>query len=643
MSLLTAKTKLAISAVFCCLFVLLAVGGTYVWAQTYEGRIGPNTFIGPIEVSGLDPEVARQKVQEKVDEFYATGAPVLLDGNPSRLPLSILVGSDAIEVLRFEVDQTVTQAFEATHDENDAVEAMQLLLSLFQPNQVGVFISGSDEAIERSVRSAFPEREAPAKNASFVFRREAGTWQVEVIEGQSGDEFDFEPFLAALIGNLAALSDEPTPLIVTHRNPEVTTEDALAVADEAIAALNRAPLLLSYEIPIPGLGNSETRYRKWEMSADQLAAMLVPEHEMFPGIGLEATALDAFLQPIAAEIEIEALDARFLVENGRVAEFVGSRDGLAIDREELRQGLAAAVRGDAEAAVTIPTTVIEPEVTTEEANDLGISDVLGVGTSRYRGSPANRIKNIRNGVRLLNGLLIPPGETFSLLNALDPFDANNGYFFELVIKGDKIEPEMGGGLCQIGTTTFRATMNSGLPVVARSNHSLVVSYYNDPQNGNPGTDATIYDPAPDFQFQNDTGHYVLFQAEMLEDIQELRFTFWGTSDGRQGSYSPPVVTRWIGVGDAVKTETLDLPPGEEKCQAAHVGADASFTYTVVKPDGSVEERVFESHYRPLPEICLIGVEQLSTPEDLPADADGVSSGETADTPVEDSASRPDEE
>jgi vancomycin resistance protein YoaR len=236
-------------------------------------------------------------------------------------------------------------------------------------------------------------------------------------------------------------------------------------------------------------------------------------------------------------------------------------------------------------------------------------------------------------VRLLNGLLIAPDETFSLLNALKPFETENGYLPELVIKGDKIQPEIGGGLCQIGTTTFRAAMNSGLPIVSRSNHSLVVSYYNDPANGNPGTDATIYDPAPDFQFKNDTGHYLLFQAEMDETTQNLRFTFWGTSDGRKGSYTPPTVIRWIGVGDPINTETLDLEPGEKKCQSAHVGADTTFTYSVVRPDGTVETTGYPSHYRPLPEICLVGVEELSTPDGLQPATDDVSSTEAAEAPV----------
>ena len=141
----------------------------------------------------------------------------------------------------------------------------------------------------------------------------------------------------------------------------------------------------------------------------------------------------------------------------------------------------------------------------------------------------------------------------SLIAALRPFTLEDGYFPEMVIKGDEIKPEVAGGLCQIGTTTFRAAMNSGLPIVERQNHSLVVNYYNDPSNGKPGTDATIYEPAPDLKFLNDTGHYILFEAKMNEDDKSLKYTFWGTADGRRGSYSPPIVRSWTPAEERAKT------------------------------------------------------------------------------------------
>lgn len=631
MNLVTGKMKIAIVAVFCCVAVFFVVGGALAWTQGYDGRIGPRTHVGTIDVSGMDPETARQLVQGRIDELYATGAAVTLDGKDARVPLSALIGSDGMEVVHFDLDATIREASVANHDANGFWDAIGLLEAAVRPTRIRANVTGSERTIASAVRDAFPTRERLAKDAAFSFSFASGTWSAEVVPGVSGEEFDITSFRTALLERLAELGDAPVLLSVVLREPSVTDEVALSEAKTAASALTRAPFALS--LPSDSATGLD---RTWKLTATDLAKLVVPGQN---GLSLDSVAFDAFIQPISEEVEIPAQNARFERKDGRIVEFATSAMGRSLNREQAFENLVSALNAQANDASNPPASVIlaledvEPLVKTSEADDLGITDVLGTGTSSFKGSPRNRIANIRNGVNLLNGLLIAPDETFSLLEALKPFELSNGYLPELVIKGDKIIPEIAGGLCQIGTTTFRAVMNSGLDVVARSNHSLVVSYYNDPSNNNPGTDATIYDPAPDFKFKNDTGRYVLFEASMDETAQSLSFTLWGTSDGRLGSYVPPTVLRWIGVGEPIMTETTELPVGEKKCQAAHVGADTTFTYTVVRPDGTVADRVFDSHYRPLPQICLVGVEQLSTPEDLQPATDSVSSLITTDAPV----------
>jgi len=276
--------------------------------------------------------------------------------------------------------------------------------------------------------------------------------------------------------------------------------------------------------------------------------------------------------------------------------------------------------------VTASVEQVEPQVKMSDANNFGIKEILGVGISDYSNSPHNRIQNIKNAVKKLNGILIKPGEIFSTLKYTGPFTLENGYLPELVIKGDKMKPEIGGGLCQLGTTLFRMAMNSGMEIVERRNHSLVISHYYDPVNHLPGTDATVYDPAPDFRFRNDTNNYVLIQTFMDTKTEELVFTLWGTnSDGRFGSYTHPEVLRWLPAGEPKNIESDSLAPGEKKCQNAFRGADTSFTYTRTFGDGRKEDRVFESHYRALPQICLIGKTAVPVCEGgaCEAGADGV--------------------
>ncbi|KKU31425.1 MAG: VanW family protein [Candidatus Uhrbacteria bacterium GW2011_GWE2_46_68] len=589
------KTVLIVSMVLAGCGVAL-----FGWAQTYQGRLGPQVWIGGRFVGGLSFKEAQESTQQVVDHFLVNGVVVRANGEERTLTLATLVGTDMVERASFDVDTALLQAQINRHTSWFA-NPFLLVWNIFFPVRVSLPVTIQEELLLQDVRNLFPEIELEASEPTFVFILQNNEWTGEVVSGKSGNEINRQKFLDQLRDHLTSFDTLPVILDVRYVDPTISVTQAQAQMNQALLWLTQAPL--TFRVTRGDL--TETIV----LEQEDLKTMIIPSLLETPTISKEA--FDLWTEMAAASFEQQAVNAKFIIENGRVIEFVSNTPGYLVDHDFTYQNLLAFFQEEVLGEIEMVFIQTQPEISVSEVNDMGIAEKLGVGTSSYRGSPYNRILNITNGVRLLNGVLIAPDQTFSLLDALRPFDYDHGYYSELVIKGDKIEPEMGGGLCQIGTTTFRAALNTGLPIVERSNHSLVVSYYNDPQNGNPGTDATIYDPAPDLKFTNDTGYFILFQAEMNTQTQQLVFTFWGASDGRQASYSAPIVSSWIPVGETQKIETLDLEPGEEKCQSAHIGANASFVYTVRKSDGTIEERTFESHYRPLPEICLIGVEELT--------------------------------
>ena len=581
---------------------IASVMAFFVWAQTYEGRLGPNVWIGGRFVGGMEEVRAKEEIQQAVDEILAQGVEISTGETTRTLALATLVGTDMTERAVFDVNTALLQAQEALHM-SAWTAPFFLVRNFFSPVHISVPVTLQESALVNDAYALFPELMLEAKEPSFVFTLDQVLWQAEVVSGQAGNEMDEATFLRTLREQLSTFDRAPIVLSVQYIAPTISVEQAQAQVPQALMWMSLAPIVFS-------AAHGEYTGTVFLSQLD-LLPMIIPSSGEAPTLSKEK--FDLWLEQAATDLESSAVNAKFEIENGRVKEFVPNTPGFSVDHEQTYANfLSFLEQGNREIQVEMPFVQTQPELEVSEVNDLGILEKLGTGTSSYRGSPSNRILNIANGVHLLQGVLIAPDQTFSLLDALRPFDETNGYYAELVIKGDKIEPEMGGGLCQIGTTTFRAAMNAGLPIVERRNHSLVVSYYNDLQNGNPGTDATIYDPAPDLKFLNDTGHYLLFQAEMDTQTQQLRFSFWGTSDGRRGTYSAPMVSSWIPVGETQKIETLDLEPGQEKCQGSHIGANASFVYTVQKPDGTTEEQIFESHYRPLPEICLVGVEELTS-------------------------------
>jgi vancomycin resistance protein YoaR len=337
-------------------------------------------------------------------------------------------------------------------------------------------------------------------------------------------------------------------------------------------------------------------------------------------LSLDHEKAAAFLAEKTADIRKEPSDAEFEEQDGKVTKFVPHVNGEAVDAEAVvalltDSAFRTVIDGETSSRIEMPLTVVEPEITTEKSNPYGIKEIIGIGASNFRGSPANRRHNIAIGAKSVWGTLVPAGEEFSMIKTLGVIDGTTGYKQELVIKENRTTPEYGGGLCQIGSTAFRAALDSGLPITMRKNHSYRVPYYERDGDGNnigPGKDATIYDPLPDFRFANDTAHAMLITTKITGD--KVEFFFWGVKDGRVAEQTKARVYNIVAPPPTKIIQTTDLPIGQKKCtESAHVGSNASFDYKVTMANGEVREKEFVSYYRPWQEVCLVGVDPATLP------------------------------
>ncbi len=251
---------------------------------------------------------------------------------------------------------------------------------------------------------------------------------------------------------------------------------------------------------------------------------VLPRNARARGLTFDNKRLNDLVASSFANLNHEPINAKFVVENGRVMEFQPERTGSYLDaRQTIRRYQYARFTLTTSTPVVLATA--RPQVRLAQTNDLGIVDLLATGESDFGGSSASRIHNIRTGTARFTGLLLAPGEEFSFVEHLGPVTAAAGFKPELVIKTNATVAELGGGLCQVSTTTFRAALNAGLPITARRNHSYAVKYYA-PQ----GTDATIYPGAQDLKFVNDTSRHILIWTRM--EGSKLYFDFYGQPDGR---------------------------------------------------------------------------------------------------------------
>lgn len=600
-------------------FIIVAVFfiALFAHAQVYKNKVLPGVMIGNVVIGGMDSNELTGFLQTMNDKFFAEGIIFSFELKDEKDSLIVypIVAEDGVvsELMRIDIEKEVRRLVDYGKDEGFFVRLFKTIFSRFQKTHLVVEnIEIEEEKVVEEVRDHAAKYEKEPQDATIVIIN-TDPLRYDITSSSPGVGFNYDNIGKEIINQWSVLKMPEITMKLTEKNPLTTEEDLRKIEDRLVNVIENGSITLNYVDP-----HTKREYN-WVLSINDIIVRLEVQdvEESGFGFGLSQELIIDYLEDNVAEvINIEAQDAKFEIdENGKVKAFQGSRPGLAINLEETYKVINEAFlqrtwhdEGVAKVVQLVVKTV-EPNIKTGEVNDLGISEVLGVGVSDYSNSPYNRIANIRNAVNKLNGILIKPDEEFSTIKYTEPFTIAGGYLPELVIKGNEIKPEVGGGLCQIGTTLFRMAMNSAMPITERRNHSLVVSHYNDPVNGLPGTDATVYDPSPDFKFLNDTGNYILLQTYMDVNKEELVFTLWGTSDGREGSYTHPRVLRWIPYGAAIETETTTLAPGTRKCQNAFRGAEASFTYTIKFPDGTVEEEVFSSYYRPLPSICLVGVEK----------------------------------
>ncbi len=599
------KTRWLAIGLVTAIFILLVCGIIIIWLQfKYQEKIFFGVRIGNLNLSGLTRQEAFQLITKKTDSIIKQGIKVFYNQKSNKeleiISLDNLSDPDlSREIISFDIYQTVYNAYNIGHNHNIFSALIEQLNLFFFGKNIPVNYSLNEIILEQELKNQFSKLEKKELNARPQISCFKNNCRVEILPEVNGLALNYQEVINKLKINLSQLNDPVIEFSLKAVEPQIKKVDVLNLTEKILTTTSTV-IVFSYQ------------GKEWKLEKEKLYKMLEFQkinNDIFIGINKEEF-ISWISTNIAPQINIPAKNATLEIKNGKIESLNVQQEGIEIDNEVLYQELNQKfLNQEKNITIEIKIKKIQPEVTIDNINDLGIKEIIGVGKSNFSGSPINRRKNINNGAKILHGTLIKPDEEFSLISKLLPIDASNGYLQELVIKGNKTVPEYGGGLCQIGTTMFRAALDSGLPILERQNHSYSVTYYL--ENGVPGVDATIYDPKPDLIFKNDTGHYILIQSRIERD--NLFFEFWGTKDGRQAERTKPKTWGWKDPPPTKYIETTELAPGVKKCtESSHKGVTASFDYIVTSTDGTVKKQTFTSVYKPWQAVCLIGVSTTST-------------------------------
>lgn len=579
--------------------IVLAIGLTLHYS--YNNRLLLGIYVAGQNIGGKTTEEAKEILRSSVDNFKQSG--LHYNYNDHAVDLQTDITSSDLDniysLVTFFPDKTIDQLWLIGHQQGYLKNYWQQIKHLVSPRQYDVIIETNNDQLKEALIAEYSQFETATLSAQPVIDIDNN---IEISTHKLGLSFRYNDIISQTVDRAKKLDNSTIELQREIFFPTITKGE---ITDDHMGNLKsflNENKYLTLTHKTKNWSISPDIYKPWINFNKKDQKVVINLNEVFVS--------EYFEENLSPSIDQEPQDAKFDIENGRVVEFQNSRDGQKLNIESSIELINS--NFFSEEISTFDLVVIEQKakIAVGDTNDMGIIEKLGEGRSNFTGSPSNRVHNIQTGADAVNGLIIKPGETFSLIDALGPIDGQHGYLQELVIKGDKTVPEYGGGLCQIGTTTFRAAYGTGLPIVERRNHSYRVSYYEP-----AGTDATIYSPKPDMRWLNDTANNILIRTRI--EGTELIFEYWGTSDGRIATATEPRIYNIVKPPETKYIETTDLEVGEKKCtERAHNGADAEFTYTVEYTDGKINEETFRSHYVAWPEVCLIGVEEEEIVEEV---------------------------
>lgn len=316
---------------------------------------------------------------------------------------------------------------------------------------------------------------------------------------------------------------------------------------------------------------------------------------------VDSQKVEQVLEANAPKLNTEAKDASLARENGGFNITPGSQ-GVTVNIEKSLEVLNAYFAKEwdgGSGTVELVADVVDPRGTEEEFAK--VKDLLGSFHTSYSSSGAGRSKNVENGANLINGALLYPGDSFSVYEAVSPFDAEHGYELAGSYENGTTVETYGGGICQVSTTLYNAVIRAELEVTERSNHSMIVNYVD------PSADAAIAGTYKDLKFVNNTDAPIYIEGYTAD--RQLYFNIFGQETrpaNREVSFvSETLSTTQPGV-------QYQAAPGRpigyiSQTQSSHTGYTAQL-WKVVTVDGVEESReVFnKSSYNASPTIIQVG-------------------------------------
>ncbi|MEU6915765.1 VanW family protein [Streptomyces olindensis] len=544
----------------------VGVGGLYLAGLLLTGgEIDSGTTVRGVEIGGLSRAEAVRKLERR------------LDAAASR-ELTVKVGDRTGTVdprragLSYDVRETVDRAARTGNDP----------LSVFE----GFFRSGG--AVEPVVRVDEGKARAAlgrlAKDLDQKVRDGAVGFEdgrVTQVAPRTGHALDADAAVAPLRASfLRGDADAVTPLPARETRPKVTADEVRRAvrtfAEPAVSApvtltaagkrFTVGPKVLGEHLAMRPDGNGALRP---ELDAKGLRAAPAVAG---PLDGVTTTAENARLRPDGdrAVVTEDAVPGREVTDKAL---------GKAV--------LPLLTRSGADRRGEVEVRTIQPEVTRENAAELGLTEKMSSFTVHFE--PAEyRTRNIGRAVELINGSLVRPDETWSFNRTVGERTEENGFVEGIIILDDKFQKASGGGVSAVATTVYNALFFAGVKPVEHGAHSFYIERYPE------GREATVAWGSLDLRFTNDSGKAIYIQAESTDTSVTVSFLGTRKYDEIKSVKGPRTEVK--------KPEKKVSDDKECVPQTPLEGFDVTVERVFYNDGREVKREPFRTHYTPRDEI-----------------------------------------
>jgi hypothetical protein len=501
----------------------VAIGGAFLLAafaliglawgvdkMLYAGRVSRNVTLAGRPIGGMDTGQLEAVVEDLIRATSDTALTVSADG-------FTISATNAEAGVTIDRDAVVAASFDVGRSGNPLAAFCSWIRSFWDPIEVQPSYAINAAVAAEMVRSAPGAVRVAPVEPSFT----AANGKMVVTPGREGMWLD-PVFVADALAAEVAFGRPPFSVDVEWSPMQPRFDDR-----DVAAALEMADELSDRALTVRINGNTATvgtttlfHWIDSKATADGLVAVFNEERA---NRSLELL-LDGFATDLPQPVFSVAGDVVSFTLDGAEAETCCSPSAAELMYDEARHG--------GNTMVLLPTRPVETDGGVGRVENLGITELVSEFTTNHA-CCQRRVENIHRIADLIRGVVIKPGERFSVNDFVGRRTREKGFVAAGTIQQGHYKDDVGGGISQFATTMFNAAFFAGLELDDYKAHSIYISRY--PY----GREATLNYPDVDLAVINNTPYGILIWTEYTETsitVQMYSTHYWDVEQTGQSSW-----------------------------------------------------------------------------------------------------------